>query len=314
MKKVFYLASLLMSTLLMNAQENDQKTDTLKEVVISSSRIDLPFKENSRTIQIVTAEDIKKLGVTNVADALQQIAGIDVRRQGVNGMQSDLYIRGGSFDQTLLLIDGIKVDDAQTGHHTMNLALPIEVIKRIEVIKGPGARIFGQNAFTGAINIVTKDVEDNSLVAKVQGGSFDQFIAEVTGTVSLKESSHIVHFSKNFSEGYRHNSDFDNTNYVLKSQFNKNKLPIELLTSYSERKFGANGFYGIPSATEQYEETQASLIGFSTIIKNGNWTFKPRVYWRRNQDLYLYIRSNPSAYRNMHITNKVAAELNGSYQ
>lgn len=314
MKKVFYLASLLMSTLLMNAQENDQKTDTLKEVVISSSRIDLPFKENSRTIQIVTAEDIKKLGVTNVADALQQIAGIDVRRQGVNGMQSDLYIRGGSFDQTLLLIDGIKVDDAQTGHHTMNLALPIEVIKRIEVIKGPAARIFGQNAFTGAINIVTKDVEDNSLVAKVQGGSFDQFIAEVTGTVSLKESSHIVHFSKNFSDGYRHNSDFDNTNYVLKSQFNKNKLPIELLTSYSERKFGANGFYGIPSATEQYEETQASLIGFSTIIKNGNWTFKPRVYWRRNQDLYLYIRSNPSAYRNMHITNKVAAELNGSYQ
>ena len=226
MKKVFYLASLLMSTLLMNAQENDQKTDTLKEVVISSSRIDLPFKENSRTIQIVTAEDIKKLGVTNVADALQQIAGIDVRRQGVNGMQSDLYIRGGSFDQTLLLIDGIKVDDAQTGHHTMNLALPIEVIKRIEVIKGPAARIFGQNAFTGAINIVTKDVEDNSLVAKVQGGSFDQFIAEVTGTVSLKESSHIVHFSKNFSEGYRHNSDFDNTNYVLKSQFNKNNLPI----------------------------------------------------------------------------------------
>ena len=314
MKKVFYLASLLMSTLLMYAQENDQKTDTLKEVVISSSRIDLPFKENSRTIQIVTAEDIKKLGVTNVADALQQIAGIDVRRQGVNGMQSDLYIRGGSFDQTLLLIDGIKVDDAQTGHHTMNLALPIEVIKRIEVIKGPAARIFGQNAFTGAINIVTKDVEDNSLVAKVQVGSFDQFIAEVTGTVSLKESSHIVHFSKNFSEGYRHNSDFDNTNYVLKSQFNKNKLPIELLTSYSERKFGANGFYGIPSATEQYEETQASLIGFSTIIKNGNWTFKPRVYWRRNQDLYLYIRSNPSAYRNMHITNKVAAELNGSYQ
>ena len=314
MKKVFYLASSLICTLLMNAQENDQKTDTLKEVVISSSRIDLPFKENSRTIQIVTAEDIKKLGVTNVADALQQIAGIDVRRQGVNGMQSDLYIRGGSFDQTLLLIDGIKVDDAQTGHHTMNLALPIEVIKRIEVIKGPAARIFGQNAFTGAINIVTKDVEDNSLVAKVQGGSFDQFIAEVTGTVSLKESSHIVHFSKNFSEGYRHNSDFDNTNYVLKSQFNKNKLPIELLTSYSERKFGANGFYGIPSATEQYEETQASLIGFSTIIKNGNWTFKPRVYWRRNQDLYLYIRSNPSAYRNMHITNKVAAELNGSYQ
>jgi len=314
MKNKYFLSALLLSALLGNAQETELKTDSLKEVVVTSSRIDLPFKENSRTIQIVTAEDIKKLGVTNVADALQQVAGIDVRRQGVNGMQADLYIRGGGFDQTLLLIDGIKVDDPQTGHHTMNLALPIEVIKRIEVIKGPAARVFGQNAFTGAVNIVTKDVEENSLIAKVQGGSFGQFIAEATGAVSLKESSHIVHFSKNFSEGYRYNTDFDNTNYVLKSQFNKNKLPIELLTSYSERKFGANGFYGFTSYIDQYEETQASLVGLSTVIKKGNFTWKPRIYWRRNQDLYLLIRNNPSAYRNLHITNKIAVELNGSHQ
>ena len=314
MKNKYFLPALLFCSILGNAQETELKTDSLKEVVVTSSRIDLPFKENSRTIQIVTAEDIKKLGVTNVADALQQVAGIDVRRQGVNGMQADLYIRGGSFDQTLLLIDGIKVDDPQTGHHTMNLALPIEVIKRIEVIKGPAARVFGQNAFTGAVNIVTKDVEENSLIAKVQGGSFGQFIAEATGTVSLKESSHIVHFSKNFSEGYRHNTDFDNTNYVLKSQFNKNKLPIELLTTYSERKFGANGFYGFTSYIDQYEETQASLVGLSTVIKKGNFTWKPRIYWRRNQDLYLLIRNNPSAYRNLHITNKIAVELNGSHQ
>ena len=314
MKNKYFLSALLFGSILGNAQETELKTDSLKEVVVTSSRIDLPFKENSRTIQIVTSEDIKKLGITNVADALQQLAGVDVRRQGVNGMQADLYIRGGGFDQTLLLIDGIKVDDPQTGHHTMNLALPIEVIKRIEVIKGPAARVFGQNAFTGAVNIVTKDVEQNSLIAKVQGGSFGQFIAEATGTVSLKESSHIVHFSKNFSEGYRHNTDFDNTNYVLKSQFNKNKLPIELLTSYSERKFGANGFYGFTSYVDQYEETQASLVGLSTVIKKGNFTWKPRIYWRRNQDLYLLIRNNPSAYRNLHITNKIAAELNGSYQ
>ena len=314
MKNKYFLSALLLSAILGNAQENEPKTDSLKEVIVSSSRIDLPFKENSRTIQIITATDIKKLGVTNVADALQQVAGIDVRRQGVNGMQADLYIRGGGFDQTLLLIDGIKVDDPQTGHHTLNLALPIELIKRIEVIKGPAARIFGQNAFTGAVNIVTKDGFENSLIAKVQAGSFGQFTTEATGAINLETSSHIVHFSKNISEGYRHNTDFDNQNYVLKSQFNKNKLPIDLLTTYSERKFGANGFYGIPSATEQYEETQASLIGLSTVIKKGNFTWKPRLYWRRNQDEYHYIRSNPSAYRNLHITNKVAAELNGSYE
>ncbi len=299
---------------LLTMRSNAQELDTLKNIIISSSRIDLPFKENSRTIQIVTAEEIKKLGVTNVADALQQVAGIDVRRQGINGMQADLYIRGGGFDQTLLLIDGIKVDDPQTGHHTLNLALPIEMIKRIEIIKGPAARIFGQNAFTGAINIVTKDVDETGLITKIQSGSFGQSIAEATGTIKLKESNHIVHFSKSFSQGYRYNTDFDNTNYVLKSLLNKNKLPIELLTSYVERKFGANGFYGIPTATKQYEATQASLVGLTTVIKNGNLTLKPRLYWRRNQDEYHYVRSNPSIYRNLHITNKVAAECNGSYE
>lgn len=313
MKKIFFVAPLLIFSFIGRAQDIEQKTDSLREVVVTSARIDLPFDENSRTIQIVTAADIQKLGVTNVADALQQVAGIDVRRQGINGMQADLYIRGGSFDQTLLLIDGIKVDDPQTGHHTLNLALPIEVIERIEIIKGPAARIFGQNAFSGAVNIVTKNAPKDALVTKFQAGSYDQFIAEATGSLNLENSSHIVHFSKNFSNGYRENTDFDNQNLFVKSQFNKNKLPINFIATHSERKFGANGFYGIPTATQQYEETQASLVGFSTVIKNGNFIWKPRVYWRRNEDEYLYIRKNPSAYRNLHITNKIAAELNGSY-
>ncbi len=68
------------------------------------------------------------------------------------------------------------------------------------------------------------------------------------------------------------------------------------------------------TATEQYEETQASLVGLSTVIKKVNFTWKPRVYWRRNQDAYDFVRSNPSAYRNVHITNKIATELNGSYE
>lgn len=313
MKNKYFIAFFFSYSLIVSAQVNKQNTDTLNEVIVNSSRIDLPFKKNSRTIEIITAEDLKKSGVSNVADALQQIAGIDIRRRGTGGMQADLYIRGGGFDQTLLLIDGIKVDDAQTGHHTMNLALPIEVIKRIEIIKGPAARVFGQNAFTGAINIITKDLPDSAVSLKVQAGSYGQLITAVTAGLSLKESSHLVHFSKNTSEGYRYNTDFDNQNFVLKSTFNKNELPISMLISLSDRSFGANGFYASPAAINQYEVTKASLVGFSTVIKKGNFTWKPKVYWRRNQDEYIYVRSNPSIYRNLHISNKIAAELNGSY-
>ncbi len=313
MKNKYFLLSFFISSLIVTAQENKPKIDSLQEVIISSTRIDLPFSKNSRTIQLITAEDMKKAGVTNVADALQQIAGIDIRRRGTNGTQADLYIRGGSFDQTLLLVDGIKVDDAQTGHHTMNLALPIEVIKRIEIIKGPAARIFGQNAFNGAINIITKDVPDTDVSLRIQGGSYNQFNASITAGINLDDSSHIIHYSKNTSEGYRFNTDFDNQNFVLKSTFNKKNLPIAMLISLSDRNFGANGFYASPAATNQYEETMASLIGFSTVIKKGNFTWKPRVYWRRNEDEYVFVRNNPSIYRNLHISNKIAAELNGSY-
>ena len=313
MKNKYFLFFFFISSLIATAQENKPKIDSLQEVIISSTRIDLPFSKNSRTIQLITAEDLKKAGVTNVADALQQIAGIDIRRRGTNGTQADLYIRGGSFDQTLLLVDGIKVDDAQTGHHTMNLALPIEVIKRIEIIKGPAARIFGQNAFNGAVNIITKDVPDTDVSLHVQGGSYNQFNAAVTAGINLDDSSHIIHYSKNTSEGYRFNTDFDNQNFVLKSTFNKKNLPIAMLISLSDRNFGANGFYASPAATNQYEETMASLIGFSTVIKKGNFTWKPRVYWRRNEDEYVFVRKNPSIYRNLHISNKIAAELNGSY-
>ncbi|MGY0391403.1 TonB-dependent receptor plug domain-containing protein [Bizionia sp. KMM 8389] len=299
-------------SLSVSAQESPQQA--LDSVVITSSRIDLPFKENSRTVTIITSSDIKNSATTNVADLLQQVAGVDVRRRGADGTQADLYIRGGSFDQTLLLIDGMKLEDAQTGHHTLNMALPLEVIERIEVIKGPAARVFGQNAFTGAINIVTKKQTDNKVTLGVQGGSYGQKNAAVTVGSNLENSSHIIHVSRNLSDGYRYNTDYDNQNYFIKSIFNKNKLPISFIANYQERNFGANGFYASPTATEQYEETQTSLVGFSTEIKTDKITWKPRIYWRRNQDMYVFIRDNPSVYRNLHITNKIGAEVNASLQ
>ena len=289
-----------------------QQVQSLDSVTIESTRIDLPFKENSRTISIITAEVIEDSPATNLAELLQQEAGIDIRRQGIYGMQADLYIRGGSFDQTLLLIDGIKVEDPQTGHHTLNIALPLEVIKRIEIIKGAAARIFGQNAFTGAINIVTKTNGDLKNNVGFQLGSYNQQHATATLGKSLDKASVMGHASINSSEGYRYNTDFQNQNYFLKSSFNTKTTPIDVIATFSERKFGGNQFYAI-DAKEQYEETQSSLVGISTIIKRGDLKISPQLYWKRNQDMYLYIRNNPSVYRNLHISNKVGIQINSSY-
>lgn len=292
------------------SQVQVQKLDS---IVINSTRISMPFKKNSRTINLITAKDIKNSAATNVADVLQQVAGVDIRRRGTGGGQSDLHIRGGGFDQTLLLIDGIKMDDAQTGHHAMNAALPIEVIERIEIIKGPAARIFGQNAFTGAINIITKKRLNNKVSINVEAGSFGQLNASATLGKETENSSIVAHLGALTSDGYRNNSDYNNQNYFLKGIFNKKKQPIEVTATFFDKKFGAENFYTTNETFNEYEETQNSLLGVSTTFNSNKFKVTPRIYWRRGQDMFLLRRDDPGFYRNFHITNKIGVETNASY-
>jgi iron complex outermembrane receptor protein len=314
-----YKLSIIFLFLLLGLSSQDlTDNQVLDEVIISSSKINLPFSKNFRTIKIIDSKEIQQIPANNVSDLLQQVTGIDVRRRGVGGVQGDLYIRGGGFDQTLLLIDGMKMDDVQTGHHTLNMILPLYLIERIEIIKGPAARIFGQNAFNGAINIVTKDfvaqkgtIEMN--LNELSYGSFEQKNISLSTKITGENIKSLISYSGNRSDGYRHNTDYKRNNYFIKTSFNTNNTPFDILVSFNENKFGANGFYASPSATEQYEETQASLFGITTTINSENLSITPKLYWRRGQDEYIYIRDNPSVYRNLHKTNKVSAELSGSY-
>lgn len=298
-----------------------QKSDTLikapeslEQVVLSGTRLMIPFNQQSRSITTIEAEEIQASPASSLAELLQQEAGVDVRRRGPMGSQADLYIRGGSFDQTLLLIDGIKLEDAQTGHHTLNAALPLELIERIEIIKGPAARVYGQNAFTGAINIVTKTKFENAMDLRLSGGSFDQINGSFTAYKSLDNSAHMVNVSRYTSRGYRYNTDYDQSSYTIKSAFNTQSIPVNLIATLSQRAFGANGFYASPLATDQFEATQTSLVGVQTQIKHGQWIWTPRLYWRRNQDEYIYLRNDPTVYRNLHTTNKLAGELHGQWE
>jgi len=295
-----------------NAQENKSEIELDQVELISSPRIEIKNTDNSISVLTISREEIQKSTATNVSELLQQVAGLDIRRRGAEGMQADLYIRGGSFDQTLLLIDGIKVEDPQTGHHTMNMTLPLEVIEKIEITKGSAGRIYGQNAFTGAINIITKKDIENNISLNLAGGSFNQKRGSLTVQRKLENSDILFNYNRKESEGYRYNTDFKNDEFFVKSNFKIKDQNISAIGAFNERKFGANGFYASPAAIDQYEETQASLIGFSTTYKKNDLILKPKLYWKRNQDMYVYLRQDPSVYRNLHISNKVGAELNAS--
>lgn len=296
---------------------SSQTTQQLDEVVVSDSKISIPFSKNFRSVQVVDSKTIQETAVRNVTELLQLVTGLDIRRRGVSGTQADLYIRGGGFDQTLLLIDGMKMDDIQTGHHTLNLLLPIQLIERIEIIKGPAARIFGQNAFNGAINIVTKSLNksQNKLVEifanDISSGSYDQFNYSVNLRTSIEDKfNSLIAFHRARSDGYRYNTDFKNDFIFMKANIKSKNGSIDLVSGFTEKKFGANGFYASPDAIDQYEETQSSFFGFSTKFEKEKLIIKPKLYWRRNQDEYIYIRDNPEIYRNLHISNKIYFDLN----
>ena len=311
----FYLRiSLLFFSISVLSQSVD-----LDEVVVSESKIDIPFSKKYRSVEVIDSKSIVESGVNNVVDLLQQVSGVDLRKRGVPGTQADLYIRGGGFDQTLLLIDGMKMDDIQTGHHTLNLLLPIQLIERIEIIKGPASRIFGQNAFNGAINIVTKTLPKSDkklfevMVSNPTFGSFKQFGFLINSRLLLKEKFNAqLTFSRSKSDGYRYNTDYSNDFFFFKSEIKTKKNPIIITSGFTEKKFGANGFYASPSAVDQYEETQASFVGISTVFGSEKLLIRPKLYWRRGQDEYIYIRNNPSVYRNLHITNKIYLDFSFS--
>ena len=313
MKKLL-LSILIFNTFVthLNAQESEDEIKLDEVEILSSPRIEIKSLQNSISVISISKEEIQNSTATNVSELLQQIAGIDVRRRGVEGMQADLYIRGGSFDQTLLLIDGIKVEDPQTGHHTMNMTLPLEVIERIEITKGSAGRIYGQNAFTGAVNIITKKNIKDNLSVELTGGSFDQKRGSLTVQRKLENSNILFNYNRKESEGYRYNTDFKNDELFIKSNFKIKDQKVSAIGAFNERKFGANGFYASPEAIDQYEETQASIIGLTTTFKKDDLIIKPKLYWKRNQDMYVYLRQDPSVYRNLHISNKLGFEVNAS--
>ena len=281
----------------------------LDEVVINSGRILIPFSDENRNLIIIDSVFLNNSSAKNLSEILQQVIGVDIRRRGNDDIQSDLYIRGGSFDQTLLLINGTKVEDSQTGHHQMNLSVPINLIDKIEILKGPGSRIFGMNAFNGAVNIITKKNSDNGNI-NLGYGSFKTFQGSGSIPINTKKTSHILSSTYRQSDGYRYNTDYNYFNLFYSGIIEMNDSDLEILFSNSDRKFGANGFYASPEARDQYEETNGSLLNFKLRKKRENISTESSLYWRRHEDTYIYIRDNPSVYKNDHISHKLGFQNN----
>jgi len=310
---VFFFLCLLLSPLISSSQNSSQdSTDVvLGLVIVAENRLQIPVAESSRTINIISKEQIASSPANSIAEVLQYQAGIDIRQRGPHGVQADISLRGGTFDQTLILINGVKMADPQTGHHNLNIPVDLENIERIEILKGPAARVYGQNAFAGAINIVTKTSDETFASIGVRGGQHELGGVQATLSLPVKNYRQNFSYSSNFSDGYRPNTDYKISNYFYQSSWNDDVQSVDIMASHTDRAFGANRFYGdtIAFFANQYEEVKTSMLSMGYKRAFGNFVIKPRISWRRNNDDYVLVRQDPEFYHNIHTSNVLSFEL-----
>jgi iron complex outermembrane receptor protein len=306
--------ALLISPLMMaQTGETNVSGGDLNEVEIFGNRTPVSYQQSTRVVSVISKQDLAQLSVQSVNDVLDYVSGVDLRQRGPVGIQSDVSIRGGSFDQVMVLLNGINVTDPQTGHFSMNLPVDISAIERIEILEGPGARAFGPNAFSGAINFVTGTSDNNNLKADVSGGQYGLINAGASTTIHHKNLQSFVSARGVKSDGYAENTDFQSTNIFYQGKLALGKDKLDWQMGYLDKSFGAFAFY-TPKYPNQYEQNR-TLFSSLKYTSSGKIKLTPSVYWRRNHDRFELFRNNPATWyttHNYHLTDVMGASVNGS--
>jgi len=267
----------------------------IEQVVVSARRTPVVYSRLSRIVSTTEEEEIDKLAVSSIHDVLDNISGVDVRQRGPLGVQSDLSIRGSSFDQNLVLLNGIDITDPQTGHFALNLPVNLSDVKEIEVLKGPGSRVFGPNAFGGAVNIITAPADSSHMQLKALAGSHGFWQATVLGSFKLGETRNHISFSRSSSRGYMENTDFSTYSLYYQGRVELGDDRLDLQLGHKNKGYGAQSFY-TPEYPNQYEQSRVTLMSMGLEMK-GALDFHPVVYWRRHRDRFELFREGPGWYQ-----------------
>lgn len=300
----------------------------IQEVVIQENRLsNKKLKVYNANKIVITDKEIQDLHIKNIAELLQFATGVQINRRGNNNAQTDIKINGGTFEQTLILVDGHPILDPQTGHHFMNLPISINDIEQIEILTSPQAHTYGINGISGTINIVTKRSASNTVeINALHATNFlkDSATQKIYNTTNVQAG--FQHVSKYFKQyfsastdignGYMHNTDTRNYKLLYTNDmniFHNNKLSI--LLSYINNEFGANGFYAFPYDANSFEKVQ-TFFGAARHEKriSNRIVTKTNFSARVNNDYYVFKKDNPNYYYNYHRTQSYFFNTNLTYQ
>ncbi|MDO5759979.1 MAG: TonB-dependent receptor [Bacteroidota bacterium] len=293
--------------------ESTLKEKTLEEIVVQDSTL-LPINQVGKNVTVITNQDISNLKVQSVEELLSTIASVDMQTRGRHGVQSDVSLRGGNFDQTAILIDGINVSNPQTGHYSMDIPINLSDIERIEILKGPSAIIYGASALSGGINIITKKNQPNGFYSQSEIGQHGFANIENSISKQIKNTSNSLSIGYKTSNGYIKNSAYDVYNLLYRNRTNlKNNNKIDFLLGYNYKDYDANTFYSAkyPNQHDKTSSFLASFKGYFDLFSN-NLKFIPSAYYNLHTDDYELIKGSEIGH-NHHNSNVIGTNLDFQY-
>ena len=272
-------------------------------VIVTGHASPEPFKNLSRAVAVLTREQISRLPARSIAELLQYLASVDVQSRGAMGVQADFSVRGASFGRTLVLVNGVRINDAQSGHHNADVPVPLEEVERIEVLYGPGSSLYGADAFGGTINIITRRPAGRRHVS-LSAGQFG-FVDGAAGAdlVGARMSQSFA-VSGSRSSGFMPARDFETLSLSSQTTIGRR---TSLLLSHVRKDFGANGFYGPAPSRERTNGTL--LLLDHRLLDTDAWDVTGGVSYRTHGDWFLYDPRVASSLPNRHRTHAVESTV-----
>ena len=297
-----------------------EKLYELGEVEVTGTRVPMTVSQAARMVTVLDRDDIAAVPAQSVNDLLKYAVGIDVRQRGDMGVQTDISIRGGTFDQITILLNGINICDPQTGHNAADFPVDISEIERIEVLEGPAGRVYGTSSLVGAINIVTRPDLQSGMELRAEGGSYGFF--DGGGHINLTKGAFSNQFSGGFSrsDGFsrnaagRLNSDFKQAKAFYQGGYAHEKAEVRWHAGFTQKDYGANTFYSA-KYDDQFEHTRKYYTAVQAETKGDVYRFKPSVYWNRSEDRFELVRNRPETVPfNYHRTDVYGLNLNNTLE
>lgn len=295
------------------AQTSEFGADTIQ---IESSRMGLTSSQTGRFITVINKAQISSLPARSLDELLRFIPGIEVQARGAFGTQADISMRGGTFNQVLILMDGMRINDPLTGHFQSYLPVLPEEIERIEVLRGPASAQYGPDAVGGVINIVTKTFagsQEKGSSIKLSG-DFGQYNTlggngilshksnKVRGTLSgryLKSDGHPLPSGK--SADFNMNTITGSLGIDL-----ENGWDLALRSGWDQRTFQAQYYYTVSSFDESREQTGRWWNQARLTKRTSKGETRVDVTYLASSDSFLF---NPAFSANIHTMGMVNSNL-----